>query len=101
MLKNMLSELKDSIKKKGRRMDTVPCNREDRQDRVNFLRENFVFIIPSSLPVLFCHRMPRTLCIIITLNDDKYSIVCITLRQAFLNTLMIYTLYICGINVLK
>lgn len=55
MLKNMLLyKLKKIVSKKGRRMDTVPCNREDRQDRVNFLRENFVFIIPSSLTVLFC-----------------------------------------------
>ena len=30
-----LQTKEDSIKK-GRRMDTVPCRREDRQDRVNF-----------------------------------------------------------------
>ena len=37
MLKNMLLyKLKKIVSKKGRRMDTVPCNREDRQDRVNF-----------------------------------------------------------------
>lgn len=36
MLNMLLYKLKKIVSKKGRRMDTVTCYREDRQDRVNF-----------------------------------------------------------------